>query len=171
MPLPGESPFSTDLPLETINTVRPPLPGRAWIQTLLMLYFLLALGSALFVIPFSYIRDGMRAAGVAPLAMGVTLVDLILLTGTTWLINRIIGISGSGDAQALGVVEVVEKLLLALLLASVVLSVGLVHGVLQQLNNRDFLHFYYVAVALAGALFPFFFAYWWWLPTPTQSKP
>ncbi|UCC99654.1 MAG: alpha/beta fold hydrolase, partial [Phycisphaerales bacterium] len=166
-PLPGESSFSNDLPLEAANMVRPPLPGRAWVQTLLILYFLLALGSALFVIPLDYLVDGMRATAVAPLALGVAFADLLLFTGTAWLLIRIIGISASGDARALGRGE---KPLLVLLLASLVLTVGLVQGVLQQLNNSDFPHIYYVAVTLAAVLFPLFFTYWWWFPTSTHSR-
>jgi pimeloyl-ACP methyl ester carboxylesterase len=166
--LPEEYSLSNDLPLEAVTSVRPPLPGRAWVQTLLILYFLLVLGSALLVIPFGYLLDGMRAATVAPLALGVAVADLLLLTGTAWLLTRIIGISASHDAQDLGVVE---KLLLALLLASAVLTGGLVQGVVQRFHSSDFPPIYYVAVALAAVLFLFFIAYWWWFPASAQSRP
>jgi len=165
--LPGESSFSNALLLEVVNMVRPPLLGRAWLQMLLLFYFLLVFGSALFIIPLGYLRDGAIGAEVTPLALGVAVVDLLMLTGTAWLIARIISISASGDAQALGAVEM---LLLALLVASVILTVGLVQGILQQLNNHSFLHFYFVAIALGATLFPLFIAYWWWWPASMRSK-
>jgi hypothetical protein len=105
----------------------------------------------------------MGVAEVALLALGVAVVDLLLLTAShpdhkPFCEQECAGPVGGGDTPTgpsscqWGV------------------DCGACAGVLRQLNNSDFPHLYYMPMALAAVLFPFFIAYWWWLPKSSRNR-